>query len=850
MASSCIHLTAPLSGYSRPINEVPDPVFAEKIVGDGIAIDPTSNILKSPCNAIVTSLHQAKHAISLQTSEGVEILLHIGIDTVLLNGQGLSPKVAVGDKVKGGQELIEFDADLLAMKAKSLLTTIVITNKQRIFKQIPTYGQIDAENSRILSLYLVSEEDEQPLDKKPAPIIPPALSEKVTINNQLGLHARPAAALAHLAKSFPEAINLVVNEQKFDAKSMIAIMGLNLQYGDQIQFEVSASHAQKIIRLLSEAIAQGLGENENEKNKQSCVCPQPKPKASNHSNLMTDHCLSGIAASQGIVAGHVFQLKSQQLNYDEEAKDKQIEQDKLKNTLKNCKNELHTIIDKIEANNPEQANIFRAHYELLEDPSLISQTLTMIELGKTAAFSWYSVIEQHKNKLKNLKNSCLASRVVDLSDIRTRVLRKMLGMTDNTEQLPANSIIIAQELTPSDTVKLDKNKVVGFCTTLGGASSHVAIIARSMGLPAITGINTAALSIKNNSLVILDGNKGILDLDVNDKKLQHLKERQTHEQKLRNDADSGKNQAAITLDNTTIKVAANIGSIDEAISAQQQGADGIGLLRSEFLYLDKTKEPTETEQQGIYRAIAQSIESKTLTIRTLDVGGDKPLPYLTPAKEDNPSLGVRGIRMGLNTPAILQKQLKAILQSAPSQQIRILFPMVAKLNEFIRAKEIVKYLCSELKCPLPQLGIMIEVPSSALLSEHFAAHVDFFSIGTNDLTQYTLAIDRGHPLLSTYIDGLHPAVLQLIAMTVKGAKEHNVPVSVCGCLASDACAVPILIGLGVTELSVAVPTLPLIKSQIRQLSYTECQQLATEALQQTSASDVRALSINPSEQVQ
>jgi phosphocarrier protein FPr len=388
--------------------------------------------------------------------------------------------------------------------------------------------------------------------------------------------------------------------------------------------------------------------------------------------------------------------------------------------------------------------------------------------------------------------------------------------------------------------------VVGFCTTRGGATSHSAILARSMGIPALAGVEPAALELADGTPVILDGAKGTLRLNATPEVVAKIRGAQERAERRRKDDLAHANEPAVTLDGTRLEVVANIGGLKDATQVAGLGGEGVGLLRSEFLFMERADAPSEDEQYQTYKSIIEALgPGKPIIIRTLDVGGDKPLAYLPIPKEDNPFLGERGIRVGLDRPEILRTQLRAILRAAPSGKVKVMFPMITTLNELRDVKAMLAEEASSLGVPPVPAGIMVEVPATAVMAAQFAREAEFFSIGTNDLTQYTLAIDRGHPKLAPKVDGLNPAVLRLIAHTVKGAQPSGKMVGVCGGIAGDPAAVPILVGIGVSELSVSLPAIPTVKAQIRTLRLDACRELAERALAAESAEDVRALLSDP-----
>jgi phosphocarrier protein FPr len=423
-----------------------------------------------------------------------------------------------------------------------------------------------------------------------------------------------------------------------------------------------------------------------------------------------------------------------------------------------------------------------------------------------------------------------------------RVLRILVGVDGPAIRFPDHPVIVvADDLSPSDTVSLDRDKVLGFCTASGGPTAHTAIIARALSLPAIVSAGERILTLGDGPTVILNGDTGLLTLDPTEDEIAQAKSLQQAGQKLRHEAQQKATDPAVTVDGHRVEIVANIGGVAGAQDAMKSGAEGVGLLRTEFLFLERISPPTEEEQFAVYRDIAKTMQGLPIIVRTLDVGGDKPLPYIKMPEEANPFLGVRGIRLCMARPEILREQIRAVLRATKYGKLRIMFPMVSDLSEWHEARALVEEVRAELGTDPVEMGIMIEVPSAAVMADVFAEHVDFFSVGTNDLTQYTLAMDRMHPQLAGKSDGLHPAVLRLINTTVQAAHKAGKWVGVCGELGADPEAVPILVGLGVDELSVTVPAIPTVKAQVRVLKYEEAQILAKKALSCGTASEVREL---------
>ncbi|GAA5219026.1 phosphoenolpyruvate--protein phosphotransferase [Corallincola platygyrae] len=840
MAQPSLQLKAPLSGYIRSIEDVPDPVFAQKMVGDGIAIDPTSQVLMSPVDGTVIQIHPAKHAVTIRSEQGVEILMHIGLDTVLLKGEGFFPLVSEGERVTQGQPLVDFDADQIALNARSLLTIIIITNGDLVHAYQYGSGHVEAEQNTVLELNLAGATVQDKVDKENyEPVEGPAL----VIPNHAGLHARPSATLANLAKHYQSEITLVREGLKANAKSVVAVMGLNVQFGATVHLVAKGRDAAKAVDELTEQIKLGLGEEVGKQAEAPAASAEPEEAPLLQLKSEEPDVLMGVSASPGLAIGQVYQITKEALEFDEQGSDVKGEQEALIAAIDRSKEALEALQTKLKAEGAnDRAEIFSAHQELLEDPGIYHEAKRLIHTGKSAAFSWDAAINTQKAVLTQLDNELLAGRANDLEDVGHRVLQQLLGQGDQSYDFPENSILIAEDLTPSDTANLDREKVIGFCTTLGGASSHVAIIARAMNLPAIAGIDKEALALPGGRNVILDGSKGKLFTAPTEEKIQQVKDEQQKIAQAREAALKTCMEPATTIDGHRMEVVANIGGKEDAEKSLTMGGEGVGLLRSEFLYLDRVSEPDEETQTQIYSDIAAVLgKDKPLIIRTLDVGGDKPLAYMPLPEEENPFLGERGIRVGLNRPTMLRRQVRAILRAHEHGKVRIMFPMIATLPELLAAKQVVSEEANKLNISGVEVGIMIEVPAAAVMAEIFAEHVDFFSVGTNDLTQYTLAMDRGHPVLAPMVDALNPAVLRLIDMTVKGANAHGKWVGVCGGVAGDPAAIPILVGLGVTELSVSVPVLPEVKAHIRELSMEQCKNVAAEALKQPDAAAVRAL---------
>ena len=557
-----------------------------------------------------------------------------------------------------------------------------------------------------------------------------------------------------------------------------------------------------------------------------------------------ENALPGVKAAPGMAIGELLHQTSELPEYQEFAANGAEEHKQLEAGIEKARKGLAQLIEKMNADGMgSHAEVFEAHEQMLEDPALQDRAKKHIDAGKSAAWAWHAAYTAEAEELSKLDNAMLAARSADVQDIGLRVLREMLGIETSAASMPENTILVLTDITPSEVVTLDRDRVVGIITIEGGATSHAAILAGSLGLPYLVNVPAVIRESENGTSAILDAGKAKLRLNPTAEEMKECEEKRKAAAQAREEALKVTHEPAITKDGHRVEIAANIGSQEDAEKAVELGAEAVGLLRSEFLYMERVNEPSEAEQQAVYEGILGAMgKERPVIIRTLDVGGDKPLAYLPLPKEENPFLGERGVRIGINRPSMLRKQVRAILKAAHAGSARIMFPMISSLDEFRVVKALVQEEQEKLGVTDVEIGIMIEVPSAALLADQFAKEVDFFSIGTNDLTQYALAVDRGHPRLAARVDGLHPAVLRLIDMTVKAADREGKWTGICGSLASDPAAVPVLTGLGVQELSVSVPALPIVKAKVRDLDFAECQKMAEKALTLDSAEAVRKLS--------
>jgi phosphocarrier protein FPr len=661
---------------------------------------------------------------------------------------------------------------------------------------------------------------------------------EAVIRNKTGLHARPATAFVDLAKQFRAEIKVRHGDQVANGKSLISLLQLGIEHGATMRVSAEGDDAPQALQALQAAIATGL-EDEDE------AAPATEHAAASHSWVPQNvgATVTGISAAPGLAIGTTRQYTHRPILIEDRPGDPEIEGDALQAALNGAQAELETVYNEVKTRfGSGKAAIFRAHTEFLNDTGLIQQTVGLIFAGHSAAWSWQQAINERVGQMEKLDDPVLAGRAVDLSDVGQRVLRQLVGADSSSSPTPdAPVVLIADDLTPSDTAALDPDTILGFCTAKGGPTSHTAIIARSLGIPAVVGAGQSLLDIPHGTPCILDGYSGKLYLKPTEADLQAARDLQHQLQRRQDIANAARFEAAVTTDGHRVEVAANINRAGDAASALEAGAEGVGLMRTEFLFLEGATAPTEDEQFAAYRDMVQAMDGRTVIIRTLDIGGDKEVPYLNLPKEDNSFLGIRGIRLCLVRPDLFIPQLRAIYRAAAYGPIQIMFPMIATLDDWAQARAVAEQVRQELNAaPIP-MGIMIEVPSAVVLADQFAQEVDFFSIGTNDLTQYVLAMDRLHPQLAKQADGLHPAVLRMIDQTVRAAQSAGKWVGVCGGIAGDPQGATILTGLGVSELSVSVPSIAEVKAHVRSRSLSDMQQIARQSLQCRTAAEVRSL---------
>lgn len=817
-----IEIGSPLAGWATPLDAVPDPVFADRMLGDGIAIDPVDGQLVAPGNGTIITVHPAGHAVTIALDSGPELLIHIGLDTVALGGEGFSPHILQGQRVAAGDPLVTIDLAQLARTARSLVTPVIVTNGDafRIVERADE-GSI-ASGAPLLTIEPVTAIESVPVATGP--------DAERTLRLPLanGLHARPAARIAKLAAEHQATVEIVTPDGRaVSARSAVAMLGLALEHGAALTLRATGPDAERALDAITALIETGMGEL-----MPVAAGPAAPPALATPPTL--PDTLKGVVAAPGMAIGPAFLLRSDTIAVPEHAANPSAEAQ----ALDAAKAAVRTALDAESRREGPQAEIAAAHRALLDDPMLGDIAGASIAAGKSAGFAWRQAIDQAAAPLRQTKDPRFAERLDDLADLERRVLIALLGDAAEPPQPPVGAILVAETLYPSQLIALADAGLAGIATAEGGATSHVAIIAAGLGLPMLAALGPALTLVEDGTdLIVADG---VLHIAPPLAVLDRAKAAVVARAARRRAAETKAHDPAVTADGTPIEVAANLGSTSDAKAAVAAGAEGCGLLRTEFLFLDRAAPPDAAEQRATYQAVADTLGDRPLIVRTLDIGADKPAPWLPMAAEDNPALGLRGIRLQLARRDLLETQLRALL-AVETRSLRIMLPMVADLAELREVSALLDRLAREAGRPVPDLGIMIETPAAALIAQTLAADAAFFSIGSNDLSQYALARDRTNPAVAADLDGLHPAVLRLIDATVRGGAAHGRWTGVCGGLAAQPEAIPILIGLGVIELSVPAAAITETKALVRTLDTARCRALATEALAAPDAAAVRAL---------
>ncbi len=774
-----------------------------------------------------TSLYRIQQALdTVYSDDGVLVLMDLGsaVMTTQMLLEMLSPEQ---------QSHIRLSS---APLVEGAIAAAVMASQGGDLNQVQQAAETAMEFPKIPQEILLEPSEPEPSKTKPDVFTPPkgpVFTEDLVVPNPVGLHARPAALFVQTASQFSARItvqNITQNRQSVDAKSMMQVASQGTaRQGETIRIVTHGEDAGEAMAALRILVEEGFGEM----GKQPSIIPKQ---------------LQGLGVSEGFVVAPVFVYRRTIPKVERFVVENiQAEIERFRNAINVASQEVNQVKQQISTSvDEETGRIFDFHLLMLQDGELIKAIEDKIS-GENfnAEVAVSSVFDEWVYRFEGLDSPLMRARAVDVKDVKNRLLYVLTGVRElDLSSLPDSVILVADDLVPSETATIDIIKVRGFATSSGGATSHTAIIARMLGIPAVVGLGEDILNISNGTMLALDGKKGQLEIDPSPEMINTYREQQKTLIEIQEKALEYASEPAVTRDGKRIEVVANIGDVPSAQEAILYGAEGVGLLRTEFLFLGRTTLPDEEEQFKAYSDIVRVIGQRPLIVRTLDVGGDKQLPYLDIGPELNPFLGVRAIRLCLEKPGIFQTQLRAILRVSVGHNVKVMFPMVATRDEIIQAKEAINQAKLDLSmanipyADLIEVGIMIETPAAAIKADILAPEVDFFSIGSNDLTQYTLAVDRGNKRVDYLYNPLDPSVLKLIHLVVKAGHSASKWVGVCGEMAGQYNAIPILLGLGVDELSMTPRDIPVTKQLIRLLEFKQAKTLSEKVLTLRSAKEV------------
>lgn len=682
---------------------------------------------------------------------------------------------------------------------------------------------------------------------------PAAISERLPVLAAVGLHARPAARFVATARAFDAEVSVAKapDGRPVHASSMTGVVSLGARWGDTLLVSAAGPQAREALDALATLADGGFGDGVAAGPPQANHIPLAPEVAVGHAPPAPAQppaagaLLSGVAASRGLAVGPLHLLHGGAFDPPaaRAAERPERERARLQAGIDAASEAIGRDRESVARRaGAAEAEIMDAHLALLGDEAMLEPAYTAIEAGASAERAFYDAAVALTARYREFDQPLLQERAIDVLDVGRRVVRALTG--ESTAVPGAAGIVVAGELTPADAAALDPNLVQGIATAHGTATAHAAILARALDLPAVVGLGESVLLIPEGTPVLLDGDAGSLQVDPSAELIDVAQARRRRAQERTRAVRARARELATTRDGARIDVFANLGSSAEASRAVELGAEGVGLLRTEFLFLERSELPGEEEQAQTLIEIARALQGRPLIVRTLDAGADKPLPALPMPKEANPFLGVRGIRLGLARPEVLETQFRAILRAATQFPLWVMLPMVATAQEIEAARAVLARARAHIgiDVPLP-LGIMVEIPAAAVNAAELAEHAEFFSIGTNDLTQYTMAAERGDERLAPLLTGPQPAVLRLIAATVQGAAARGRTVGVCGELAGDPASALLLVGLGVTELSMTPALMPEVKAALREVDLASARRAAQAALVAADASAARALSV-------
>ena len=794
--------------------------LARQMGGDQLRIEPAGGLEDG---SIGTDAERVRAAIERAMSDdGVLVLMDLG--SALMSAEMAVELLETGGRVELSEAPLVEGAVAAAATARGGASLDEVRAEARGALEMKV-SQLDAGDSAPPAA-----DPDHPAD------LPEA---RIPILNEIGLHARPAALVVELAGRFDADLRLAKlgGAGPVSARSLTGLMTLVARKGDQLLASASGPRARDALAALEELAREGFGEGIADRSApppasvpasapavSAPVAPaEPEPGA----------LLRGIPASAGLALGPVRRLEEQlEAPPERPSLGAEREWQRLQSAREAARSAIERGRDDVARRGAaSEAAIFTAHLALLDDDALVAGAHRRIDAGATAEAAWYAGTQETAAAWRALDDELLRERAADVEDVGRAVLAALAGREPRAGVQGAGVLVVG-ELTPAQATALDAGLVRGIATAHGTATAHAAILARALGIPAAVGLGPTVLAIAEGTPVLLDGAEGTLLVAPSEEAADRARRERELAAERRQEALRHSGEPAVMRDGTVIEVSANLGGAGQAAAAVELGADGVGLLRTEFLFLDRPEIPPEEEQVQTIAEIARALDGRPLIVRTLDIGADKPLPALPMAPEQNPFLGRRGIRLELEHPQLLATQLRVVLRVAAEYPVKVMFPMVATAAELEAALAAVAQARAETGVDAPlEVGIMVEVPSAALQAEQLAASADFFSIGTNDLTQYTMAAERGNELVGDLLSGPQPAVLRLVRATIAGARAHGRWVGVCGELAGDPGAALLLVGLGVRELSMAPPLVPEVKAALRSVALTDAVVAAERALE-------------------
>jgi phosphocarrier protein FPr len=792
--------------------------LARQMGGGRVAIEAAGGMAE-PEGGIGTDVELVRAAIERAASpDGVLVLMDLGSAV-------MSAEMAA--------EMIGAEHDMPVRLSEAPLVEGAVAAAARAGAGAPLDEVADEARAALAmkAAQLGAEDDVPAAPADPAPTGGP--ERRLRVPNRLGLHARPAARFVETVARFDARVSVTdetTGRGPADARSLSALVTLGVRQGHDIVIRAGGLEAAAALAALDELAGQNFGDDDGVA-APSAPFVEPVPSEPAAGPPEPGSRLHGAPAAPGIAIGPARLPQAAAPAVDETpAGDAAAESARLDAARAAAHEDVRAARDRIvERAGEAEAGIFDAHALLLDDAALLDPARRAIEEGTAAGAAWRAAGAAAADTYRALDDPYLRERASDVEDVVGRVLAHLAG-GPTAVRIHAPGVLVVRDLAPGEAAELDSAVVHGLVVARGGPTSHAAILARALGIPSVVGLGDGILAVEEGTPLVVDGHQGTVEVDPPADTLAERERARAAAEARRARAAARAHEPARTRDGATLEVAANLGAAAEVAAALEHGADGVGLLRTEFLFLDREEAPTADEQRAVYEEIATALGGRPLIVRTLDAGADKPLSFVPHAPEDNPFLGVRGIRLSLAHPGLLREQLRAIVAVAARHPVKVMFPMVTVPAEYRAARALLEEVRLEAGAPELEVGVMVEVPALALQAERFAREVDFFSIGTNDLTQYTAAAERGSGELASLLSGPLPPVLRLIASVTAGAAAHGRWVGVCGELAGDPAAAVLLAGLGVRELSMAAARIPEVKEALRGIELARAQEVARSAL--------------------